>query len=49
MKEEMQLRVAIEQAEKFLAHIEQRKVRPPTKLEREAIQRLATHAATSAQ
>ena len=49
MPEEMQLRVAIEQAEKFLAHLDQRKVRPPTKLEREAIQRLVNHAATSAQ
>ena len=41
----MELKDAIQQAEKFLADS---KVRPATKKEKEAIQRLAQHAATSA-
>jgi hypothetical protein len=42
----MELKDAIQQAEKLLAAT---KVRPPTKKEKDAIQRLAQHAATSAQ
>jgi hypothetical protein len=43
----MELKDAIQQAEKLLAHNE-KKHRPPTKSEREAIKRLVEHAATSA-
>lgn len=43
----MQLKDAMEQAAKLLAHNESTP-RPPTKLEKEAIQRLLEHAATSA-
>jgi hypothetical protein len=51
MAEEMNLRVAIEKAEKFLTHLRETKrgPRPPTALEKQAIQRLVEHASPYAQ